>query len=75
MAVVIELKKNPSENSASLVRRFSRRVQESGIVQRVKGNRYAERPLSKLKQKAGALKRIVRRREIERLKKLGKAIS
>lgn len=74
MAIVIEVKKNATENSASIVRRFSRRVQESGIIQRVKGNRYNDRPQSKLAQKASALKRMARRREIERLKKLGKAI-
>ena len=72
MAVIIEVTKNGTENSASIIRRFTRRVQESGIVQKVKGNRYAERAKSKLSQKASALKRLSRRKEIERLKKLGK---
>jgi ribosomal protein S21 len=71
---VIEVSKNQNENNASILRRFSRRIQESGIIHKVKGARYNERKESKLKVKKSALKRMVRRKEIEVLKKLGKAI-
>jgi ribosomal protein S21 len=70
--VVIEVKKNPNENNASVLRRFSRKVQESSIIQKVKGNRYNERKESKVKTKKATLKRIQRRSEIEKLRKLGK---
>ncbi len=70
--IVIEIKKNPNENSASVLRRFSRKVQESGIIQKVKGSRYNERKDSKVKVKKGALKRLSRRVEIEKLRKMGK---
>jgi len=33
---VIEVKKNQGESNTSLLRRFSRRVQESGIIYKVK---------------------------------------
>ena len=69
---IIEVKKSATENNMTLVRRFSRRVQESGIIQSVKGNRYSERATSKLDRKLGALKRLKRGKEIEKLKKLGK---
>lgn len=69
---VIEVKKNPNENNSSILRRFSRRMQESGIIRKVKGARYNLRKESKLKVKNSALKRMGRRREIEKLKKLGK---
>ena len=69
---VIEVKKNPNENNASVLRRFSRRIQESNIIQKVKGNRYNERKESKLKIKKSALKRMGKRKEIEKLRKLGK---
>ena len=52
---VIEVQKNPNENNASILRRFSRRVQESSIIQKVKKNRYNERKESKLKVKKGTL--------------------
>jgi ribosomal protein S21 len=68
----IEIKRNPHENAMSVIRRFSRRMQESGIIPKVKGQRYNERPLSKLAEKNMTLKRLIRRKEIERLKKLGK---
>jgi len=69
---VIEVKKNPNENNTSVLRRFSRKIQESGIIQKVKGSRYNERKESKLKVKKGTLRRLVRRKEIEKLRKLGK---
>ena len=69
---VIEVRKNPNENNASILRRFSRRIQESSIIQKVKGNRYNERKESKLKVKKSALKRMEKRKEIDRLRKLGK---
>ncbi|MBP9711512.1 MAG: hypothetical protein KBD55_00550 [Candidatus Pacebacteria bacterium] len=71
---VIEVNKNQNENNASILRRFSRRIQESGIIYKVKGARYNERKESKLKVKKSALKRMGRRKEIEILKKLGKPI-
>jgi ribosomal protein S21 len=70
--VVVEVRKNPNENNSSVLRRFSRRIQESGIIRQVKANRYNVRKESKLKVKKGALKRMSRRVEIEKLKKLGK---
>ncbi|OGI89372.1 hypothetical protein A2911_01080 [Candidatus Nomurabacteria bacterium RIFCSPLOWO2_01_FULL_40_15] len=69
---VIEVGKNPNESNPSVLRRFSRKIQESGIIQKVKGSRYNTRKESKLKVKMGTLKRINRRKEIEKLRKLGK---
>ncbi len=69
---IVEVKKNPNENNASVLRRFSRKIQESGVIQKVKGSRYSERKESKLKAKKSALKRLGRRKEIEKLRKLGK---
>jgi len=68
----VEITKNAHENPMSLIRRFSRKMQESGIIPKVKGSRYNNRELSKLSEKNMALKKIARRQEIERLKKLGK---
>lgn len=69
---VIEVKKNPNENNSSILRRFTRKMQEAGIVRHVKKNRYNLRQESKLKLKRSALKRMGRRKEIEKLKKQGK---
>lgn len=69
---VIEIKKNGNESASSVMRRFSRRVRESGIVRHVKDNRYSKRAASSYVMKKNALKRMERRGEYARLKKLGK---
>lgn len=68
----VDLKKNEHENATNLIRRFTRKIQESGIIIKVKKNRYNERPMSKLSEKVVAIRRVARRAEVEKLKKLGK---
>jgi len=71
--IVIEVKKDgPTESNLSVIKRFSRRVQSSGLIRKLKSHRYAERPKSNFKRKRETLKRIIRRAEIEHLRKLGK---
>jgi ribosomal protein S21 len=69
---IIEVKKNTNENNASVLRRFTRKIQESGIIYKVKNNRYNEREESKVKVKAATLKRIAKRKANEKMRKLGK---
>jgi len=69
---IIEVKKNPNENNASVLRRFSRKIQESNIIRKVKGARYNERKESKLKVKRSTLNRLIKRKATEKLRKLGK---
>ncbi len=68
----VEVTKNPNENNVSLTRRFTKRVQGSGVVRRVRKLRYRERELSDYTQKKKTLKKIKRISEIEKLKKLGR---
>jgi len=70
--IIIEVTKNPNENNAGVLRRFSRKVQETSIIQKVKKNRFNERKESKLKIKRNTLRKLKRRKEIEKLRKLGK---
>ena len=70
--VVIEVKKNPNENNSSILRRFSRKMQESNIIQNVKSSRYNKRKDSKLKVKKSTLKYLEKRKQKEKLRKLGK---
>lgn len=72
MITVIEVKKNANESNMNLIRRFTRRVQESGIIQKVKSKRYNKRAESKVKTKQAALKKISKKKEYEKLFKLGK---
>lgn len=72
MATNVDIEKNSNENATNLIRRFSRAVQNSGTVKHLKSNRYLARTQSKYVRKSQALKRIAKREEVERLKKLGK---
>lgn len=70
--MTIEVTKASGESNASLLRRFSKRVQGAGIVKKVRNERFHLRPKSELKKKQDALKRLKKRAEYERLYKLGK---
>ena len=72
--VNVEVKKNANENALSLVRRFQKRVQESGILPRVRGIRYNDRPLSELKTKRAKLKKLANLAKYEDDKRMGKVI-
>ena len=74
MITVVEVNKNPNESNVNLIRRFSRKMQETGVIQKVKSKRYNKRAESKVKIKAAALKRIENRKKREKLFKLGKEI-
>lgn len=68
----IEVSRNNNENNTSLIRRFTKRVQGSGVLPRVRSLRYATRVLSHYKTKMKTLKSINRKAEIMELIKLGK---
>ncbi|MEK7150105.1 MAG: hypothetical protein AAB736_00695 [Patescibacteria group bacterium] len=68
----MEVTKNNNENNVSLLRRFTKRVQGSGILPRIRSIRYAERKLSSYKTKMKTLKSIKRKIEVAELIKLGK---
>lgn len=69
---MIEVKKKEKETSSSVIRRFSRKMQQSNIIPTVKSLRYSLRDKSKFKKKKEALKRIENRKVKDRLRKLGK---
>ena len=72
MNVNIQVDKNGNENTMGLLRRFTKRVRGSGILQRVRGIRYYQRQPSSFISKKKALKRIIKREKYDELLKLGK---
>jgi len=70
--MAIEVKKREKESTQSLLRRFSRRVQQSGILIRTRRRRFYVSPLTKRQKKIGALRRLKNQKEREKLYKLGK---
>lgn len=73
MATNVEVIRTGSENALSLLRKFTKRVQGSGVLPRVRSLRYSERKLSYYKTKMKTLKGINRRAALAELVKLGKA--
>lgn len=69
--MALEVKKQNRETSQSLIRRFSRRVQQSGVLLRARKIRFKERKKSKQMKKRSALRREELKKEYERLRKLG----
>ena len=72
MAINAEVQKSGSENVLSTIRKFSRRVQGTGLVKTARKIRYFERQKSKTVQKKRALKLIKRRSDYHKAVKEGK---
>ncbi len=71
MAINVVVKKTKSDNNLGLLRKFSRKVKVSGVLRKKRSLRYFERKISDYKKKMNALMRIQKRKEYERLEKLG----
>lgn len=69
---MVEVKKKDNESFDSLLRRFNRKIQQSGVLIRARRIRFFESPKSRNLQKVAARRRSVIRAEKEELKKLGK---
>ena len=74
MSINAEVQKSGNENALSTIRKFSRRVQGTGLIRTVRGQRYYSRTTSKVVKKKRALKLIKRRAEYKQLVKEGKVI-
>jgi ribosomal protein S21 len=61
-------RKDSKESLENLLRRFNRKVQQSGVVAVVKQNQYFEKPISKRERRAKAI--IRQERKANKLKKI-----
>ena len=72
MAITVQVEKNNNESTANLIRRFTKRVQGSGLIPRMRGNRYYEREKSRNVKKTSKLLKLEKQVKYEKLLKLGK---
>jgi len=72
MAINVEVAKSGTENNLSLIRKFTKKVQGSGVLPRLRSIRYSARALSDYVKKKKALKRLRRREEVLEAIKMGK---
>ena len=69
---MIEVKKKENESIGSLLRRFSKKVQQSGLLLQARSSRFFEKGKSRTERRKSALRRNKIVVEREKLKKLGK---
>ncbi|MFZ2522483.1 MAG: hypothetical protein WAX44_00940 [Minisyncoccia bacterium] len=74
MAINVEVVKSGSENNVNLIRRFTKRVQGSGVLPRIRSIRYSGRKLSEYVKKKKTLKVLKKRENYAELLKMGKVV-
>ena len=69
---MIEVKRKEKESTGSLLRRFSKKIQQSGLLLQARGSRFREKIKSRTERRKNALRRneIVAEKEYQR--KIGK---
>lgn len=68
----VNVEKTPNESASSVLRRFTKRTQENGVLMRVRKLRYNQRVLSHYKTKMATLEKLEKAAKREELSKLGK---
>lgn len=70
--MALEVKKQEKETTQSLIRRFTKSIQQSGILLEARRVQFREREKSRQMRKRAALRREEMKKKYEMLKKLGK---
>ncbi|MFA5207703.1 MAG: hypothetical protein WA092_01450 [Minisyncoccales bacterium] len=71
----MKIQKQLRETSQSLVYRFTKAVQKSGVLVEARKRRFVKRTKSENMQKRAALVKVGKKKEFDRAKKLGKTIN
>ena len=71
---MVEVKKKDNESFENLLRRFNRKVQQSGVLIRARRTRFFDKPVSRNLQRSAAQRRSVIRAVKEDQKKFGKPV-
>lgn len=69
---MIEVKKNDNETSLNLIRRFTKRIQQSSVLQKARNLQFKKRSESDSVKKKRALKKAKGKEKMNLLWKLGK---
>ncbi|MFH1325917.1 MAG: hypothetical protein ABIH48_00415 [Candidatus Falkowbacteria bacterium] len=71
---MVEIKRKKNESFESMIRRFSKRVQQSGKVIQAKEGRFVQPTKNKNAKKRSALVGLKLRKQKEYLRKIGKLV-
>ena len=72
MSTNVQVEKNQNESSANVIRRFTKRMQNAGIVRKLRKARYYTRTKSRNVPKEARLRKLDRKEAYEHAHKLGK---
>ena len=67
-----EVRKQERETNQSLIRRFSRRLRDSGILTTAKKSQFRKRAKSAQMRKRAVLRKLEKQKEYTKLQKLGR---
>lgn len=70
--MALEAKRKPQESVQGLIRRFSQKIRQSGILIQARKIRFKQKPKSEQAKKRAALRKKELKREYEELEKLGR---
>jgi len=69
---MIEVKKREKETAEGLIRRFNKRIQQSRVLAKARKSRFLNRGKTKQEKRDEALYKVRIRKEIDKMKKLGR---
>jgi len=70
--MALEVKRKQRESVQNLVKRFTQKMRQSGILIQARKSRFHEPSKNQLAKKKAALRRVQLKKEYEKMKKLGK---
>ncbi|MCR4275349.1 MAG: bS21 family ribosomal protein [Candidatus Wolfebacteria bacterium] len=70
--MAISVKRREGESASSFLYRFTKKMQQSGVLREAKKRRFTHRNINKNKRKASALYKSQKMKEVLAAKKLGK---
>lgn len=71
MATNVDIKRTKSDNNLGLLRKFSRKIKQSGVLRKKRSLRYFDRAESDFRKKKNALTKIILRKDYEKKEKMG----
>ncbi len=71
MAINVDVKRKKKDSNASIMRTFSKKVKQSGILRKKRSLRFFERKISDYKKKMNALMRLQKQKAYEKALKMG----
>ena len=73
LPMAIEVRKRDGDSPNAILFNFTKRMKRSGVMKEVRKRKFHTRTTSRIKRRSSAIHREEKRKEVERLKKLGLA--